>query len=210
MIFHWGSVHWGVWRLLLRSLQVSKAWACMVKFSHRFDIWQASRQQRCRDTCQISKRLGKSKHPPRSFEISRDLTIRRPPAYWVLMRRSGGTGWPWYQLRRHWLLWKMLSKLASVGHSAAIIWRKIFEFVSNFIHWRFSLATSSDYYVCTGLVNGWAPCRRLTISKLSADENCWLLVAFRSHTIYLYAKSRNFLNTIALSALQVRCDYDDS
>ena len=98
MISHWGSVHWGVGPILLRSLEVSKAWACMVKFSHRFDIWQASRQQRCRDTCQVSKRLGKSKHTSRSFEISHDLTRRRPPAYWVLMSGSGGTEWPWYQL----------------------------------------------------------------------------------------------------------------
>ena len=40
----------------LRSRQVSKAQNRWLEFSNYSEIWQASRQQCCRDACQISKR----------------------------------------------------------------------------------------------------------------------------------------------------------
>ena len=41
-------------RLIIRSREVSTLRDCMMIFLHRFEIWQASRQQRCQDACQIS------------------------------------------------------------------------------------------------------------------------------------------------------------
>ena len=53
-----------------------------LKLSHRFEIWQAHRQQCCRCACQISERSDKYKYQSRGFETSRDLTIRRLIGYW--------------------------------------------------------------------------------------------------------------------------------
>ena len=46
-------------------------------FSNRSEIWQAPRQQRCRDACQISEGYDRYKIQSRSFETSRDLAVRR-------------------------------------------------------------------------------------------------------------------------------------
>ena len=44
---------------------------------YRSEIWQASRQRCCLDTCQISERLEKFKPESRGFETLRDLAVRR-------------------------------------------------------------------------------------------------------------------------------------
>ena len=48
----------------------------------RSDIWQAQRQQCCRCARQISKQYDDLNYQSRSFETSRDLTIRRLIGYW--------------------------------------------------------------------------------------------------------------------------------
>ena len=55
------SIHSTVRRLTTRSREVSKPRDWILYWSYRFEIWQASRQRCCRDACQISERLEKSK-----------------------------------------------------------------------------------------------------------------------------------------------------
>ena len=43
----------------------------------RSEIWQAPRQQRCRDACQISEQYGDFNIQSRGFETSRDFAVRR-------------------------------------------------------------------------------------------------------------------------------------
>ena len=49
----------------------------------RSEIWQASRQRRCRDAFQIWERLEKSEPESRGFEASWDLAVRRPSYQWI-------------------------------------------------------------------------------------------------------------------------------
>ena len=64
--------------LIARSREVSKTRDSGLDFSNRFEISQAPRQQRCRDTCQISERYDHYNTQSRGFEPSRDLAVRRP------------------------------------------------------------------------------------------------------------------------------------
>ena len=50
---------------------ISKLWNCLLLSSYHIDIWQASRQHCCRDTCQISKWSEKSKSLYFKFKSSR-------------------------------------------------------------------------------------------------------------------------------------------
>ena len=52
-------------------------------FSNRSDIWQAPRQQCCRDACQHSERYDDYDLLSRGFETSRDLAVRRLTAQWI-------------------------------------------------------------------------------------------------------------------------------
>ena len=49
----------------------------VLQWSYRSEIWQAFRQHCCRDACQISERLKRSKPDSRCFETSQDLTVRQ-------------------------------------------------------------------------------------------------------------------------------------
>ena len=69
--------HWTDGRLTARSREDCKPRYCMLFCSYHSEIWQASRQCRCRGSCQILKRLKKSKPEPRDFETLRDLAVRR-------------------------------------------------------------------------------------------------------------------------------------
>ena len=69
-------------RLFVRSREISKPRDWYFKLSHRFEIWQAHRQQCCRSACQISERSDNSKYKSHGFETSRDLTERRLFGYW--------------------------------------------------------------------------------------------------------------------------------
>ena len=62
--------------LIVRSGEVSKPLDWHFELSHRFEIWQAPRQQ-----C-FSERLDNSYYKSRGFETLRDLTIRRLIGYW--------------------------------------------------------------------------------------------------------------------------------
>ena len=57
-------------RLTARSLEVSKPG---LNFSNRSEIWQASRQQRCRDACQFSELYGHYNNHSLGLETSRDF-----------------------------------------------------------------------------------------------------------------------------------------
>ena len=46
-------------------------------FSNHSEIWQASRQQRCRDASQISELYDRYNIQTHGFETSRDLDVRR-------------------------------------------------------------------------------------------------------------------------------------
>ena len=61
----------------LRSRKVSKAWDGQLKYSYRFEIWQASWQQCCRGACQISGRSDYSKYKSRDAVRSYDKTSYR-------------------------------------------------------------------------------------------------------------------------------------
>ena len=68
----------------------------MLEWLYRSKTWQASRQRCRRDTCQISKRLEKSKPETRDFESLRNFAVRRPPAYrnvwpWTVMTQQNKT-----------------------------------------------------------------------------------------------------------------------
>ena len=69
-------------RLFVRSREVSKPRDWYFKLSHRFEIWQAHRQQCCRSACQISERSDNSKYKSRGCETLRDLTKIRLFGYW--------------------------------------------------------------------------------------------------------------------------------
>ena len=51
--------------------------------SNRSEIWQAPRQQRYRDACQIPERYDHYNIQSRGFETPRDLAVRRLTAYWI-------------------------------------------------------------------------------------------------------------------------------
>ena len=78
----WAPSQYPKRRLFVRSREVSKPRDWYFKLSHRFEIWQAHRQQCCRSACQISERSDNSKYKSRGFETSRDLTKRRLFGYW--------------------------------------------------------------------------------------------------------------------------------
>ena len=63
-------------RLIARSREVSKSRDFGLDISNRSEIWQAPRQQRCQDVCQISDRYDYYSNQSRGFEISRDLSVR--------------------------------------------------------------------------------------------------------------------------------------
>ena len=59
------------------SREVSKPCDSSLDFSKRSEIWQAPRQQRFWEACQILERCDHYNTQPRRFETSRDLTVRR-------------------------------------------------------------------------------------------------------------------------------------
>ena len=65
-------------RLTSKSREVSKPRDWGLNFANHSDIWQAPRQQRCRDACQISERYDHYNIQSPGFETSRDLAVRRP------------------------------------------------------------------------------------------------------------------------------------
>ena len=64
-------------RLTARSREVLKPRDAGLDFSNSSAIWQASRQQRCRDASQIAERNDHYNIQSHDFETSRDLTVRR-------------------------------------------------------------------------------------------------------------------------------------
>ena len=57
-------------------------WRLDLDYSNHSEIWQAPRQQFCRDSYQISKWYDHYNTHSRRFETSRDLVVRRP-SRWV-------------------------------------------------------------------------------------------------------------------------------
>ena len=78
----WAPSQYPKRRLFVRSREVSKPRDWYFKLSHRFEIWQAHRQQCCRSACQISERSDNPKCKSQGFETLRDLTERRLFGYW--------------------------------------------------------------------------------------------------------------------------------
>ena len=74
-LWHGGVITSG--RLTARSREVSKPRDSSLDFFNCSEIWQAPRQQRCRDACQISERNDHYNTQSRGFETSRDLSVRR-------------------------------------------------------------------------------------------------------------------------------------
>ena len=87
-----------------RSREVSKPWNRTLKSLYHFEIWQAARQQCCRDACQISERF-KIPQALNSASILHDLThvyvgicqwrtwtwdltITRLTAWWIVAQGS--------------------------------------------------------------------------------------------------------------------------
>ena len=53
----------------------SYVWYQKLEILYGFEIWQAPRQQSCRDACEFSQRSQKSWHISPAFKTSRDVTI---------------------------------------------------------------------------------------------------------------------------------------
>ena len=71
------------------SREVSKSRDSGLDFSNPSGIWQAPRQQCCRNACQMSERYDHYSIKSRGFETSRDRTVRRPPAYqWIEAQKA--------------------------------------------------------------------------------------------------------------------------
>ena len=79
-------------RLTAKSREVSKPRDSGLNFSNRSEIWQASRQQGCRDACQISERYNQYNNQSRGFETSA-FPVRRLTAWWT------SEGRPWTESR---------------------------------------------------------------------------------------------------------------
>ena len=75
--------------LIVRSREVSKPRDLYLELFDCSEIWQAPRQ------CQISKRCGNLNYQSRSFETSRDLTIRRLIGYWNGAKKVAPDGYGW-------------------------------------------------------------------------------------------------------------------
>ena len=52
-------------------------------FSKRSEIWQETRQQHCRDSCQIREQYDLYTFQSRGFETAIYLSLRRLTAYWI-------------------------------------------------------------------------------------------------------------------------------
>ena len=76
----WVSIHSAVRHLTAQSCEVSKPRDWALYWSWRSETRQASGQHCCRDVCQISQRLKKSKPASRGFETSQYFAVRRPSA----------------------------------------------------------------------------------------------------------------------------------
>ena len=61
--------------LIARSRKVSKPRDWIWKYTYRLEIWQATRQQCCRDASNISQRLGNGEPISLTFKISRILLV---------------------------------------------------------------------------------------------------------------------------------------
>ena len=72
--------------IIRRSRKVSEARGQCLEFSNCFAIWRASRQYCCRGACQTSKQFDYFNMRSRSFDSSRDPTIRH---HGVLSRSPG-------------------------------------------------------------------------------------------------------------------------
>ena len=86
----WAPFQYQIWRLIIRSREVSKPRDWQFILLHRFEIWQAPRQQCCRGACRISERSDNSKYKSRGFDfpICYDKT-----SYLILKRGAGPTCW---------------------------------------------------------------------------------------------------------------------
>ena len=73
----WVSIHQADERLTARSREASKVRDSCLNFSNPSEIWQAPRQQCCRDACPISEWYNHYNTQSRGFETSWDLTVRR-------------------------------------------------------------------------------------------------------------------------------------
>ena len=76
-------IHSAVRRLTALSREVSKPQDSALDFYNRYEIWQASRQQYCRDAIRISERCVQYNFQSRGFETSRDLAVRHLTTHWI-------------------------------------------------------------------------------------------------------------------------------
>ena len=153
--------------------KVSKPRASGLDFSIHSGIWQASRQQRCRDACHISKRYDHYNTQSHGLETSRDFAVRRltspelctrlTPLFVLLWfgttqiytselhhikHIEAETKWPTYRrrlVRMHFVEWKYISEF-----------RLIFHWIL-FLRVKLTICIVSD--------NGLAPARRQSIIR---------------------------------------------
>ena len=84
---HWHSSSLALYSLRARTSYRKISWTFeAMRFGfilpNRSEMWQAPRQQCCRDACQISQRYDHYNIQSRGFETSRDLVVRRVTAQW--------------------------------------------------------------------------------------------------------------------------------
>ena len=88
IILHWASTHQAAktsYPKILWSLEAARLDIIMIVIPNVYHskIWQAFRQQCCRDAHQISEWLTKSKLKSRGFQTSWDLAVRCPSTWWI-------------------------------------------------------------------------------------------------------------------------------
>ena len=141
--------------LTVRSHTVSRPRESGLNFSNRSDNWQAPRQQRCRDACQISERYNHYNTQSRGFETSLNLAIRRLTAWWIEAQEN-------MDIKTHWGRDKMFA-VSQTTLLNAFSWMKLLEFRLRF-YWslfiRVQLTIIQHWFrYCNGL----APVRRQAI-----------------------------------------------
>ena len=72
----WFSIHYALRRLTTKSHEVPKPRYWIFWRLYRLETWQAFRQRCCRDVCQISELLEKTKPKSRGFETSQRSPVR--------------------------------------------------------------------------------------------------------------------------------------
>ena len=116
-------IHWADGRLTARAREVSRPQDPSSDCPSRSVIWQAYRQQRCRDACQIAGRYDHNNTQSRLQHFTRfvDKTsyglVNRAPGYWIC------------DIGRFWFPWECNLKTCVTFHCGEIVFKTAIHYV---------------------------------------------------------------------------------